>query len=244
MKGVPGLLLAIGLGIAGAFASWFYLAQKTRELDQIEFMAIAPDREINSGHQFVREDFHPVPIPARNIGNLERVAMKWDMLSTIVGTRARKAYAPSELFLNRDVTTPPDTDIRNQLGDNESLFWVPVDSRTTVTSLLNAGNIVSFIVPRKGGPTPLGATPNPAAAQMTEIIGPFRIVSLGNRQGSAEAMRAAGIAPMQESTVGIAVKIVKGQIDENSQKLADALRMSNNQQVQVLLHKAVDPKKK
>src|SRR5690348_8698588 len=100
MKGVPGLLLAIGLGIAGAFASWFYLAQKARELDQVEFMAIAPDKEINTGHQFTKDDFMPVPIPAKNVGNLERVAMQWKMLNTVVGTRARKTYAPSEMFLN------------------------------------------------------------------------------------------------------------------------------------------------
>lgn len=240
MKGVPGLLLAIGLGIAGAFASWFYLAQKARELDQIEFMAIASDRDINSGHLFTKEDFVPVPIPARNVGNLDRVAMKYEMRDTIVGTRARKAYAASELFLNRDVSTPPDADVRQQLGDNESLLWVPIDSRTTVPSLLNPGFIVAFMVPKNRAPTPAGSGPAPSAS---DIIGPFRIVSLGNRQGTAESMKAAGIAPMQESTVGIAVKINKGQLDENSQKLADALRMTNNQQLQLLLLKGGDAKK-
>src|SRR5436190_319272 len=107
MKGVPGLLLAIGLGIAGAFASWFYLAQKSRELDQVEFLAIAPEREINTGHLFTKDDFVPVPIPRQNVGSLERVAMKYNMLSTVTNTRARRTYAPLELFMNRDTSTPP-----------------------------------------------------------------------------------------------------------------------------------------
>ena len=246
MKGVPGMLLAIGLGIAGAFASWFYLAQKARELDQVEFLAVAETKEINAGHQFTKEDLMSVPIPKRNVGNLERSAVKWEMLSTVVGTRARKTYAPSEMIMHRDLTTPPDNDIRTQLADNENLVWVPVDSRTTVPSLLNAGNMVSFIVPRgnrAGGPTPVGAQPAAGTPQLTEIIGPFRIVSLGNRQGSAEAMKAAGVAPMQENVVGIAVKVVKDQLDEKSQKLADSLRTSGNQQFQILLHKNVDTKK-
>lgn len=245
MKGIPGLLLALGLGLVGAFASWFYLAQKSRELDQIEFVAIAPDKEINTGHLFAKGDLVPVPIPSKNIGNLERVAIKWEKVNTVYDFRARKTYASNEFVFHQDLATPPDTDILSKLGDNEQLISVPVDSRTTVPSLLNPDNIVSFIVPkaRRGLPTPVDRSPG-TGTSVTEIIGPFRILSLGNRLGTTQSMKAQNLAPMQENVVSVAVKMVNGQFDEKSQKLVDALALSNFQQVQVMLHKSADGKKK
>lgn len=248
MKGVPGLLLAIGLGIGGAFASWFYLAQKSQELDLIHFVAISNDKDINPDHKFTRSDLMKVSIPRNNAGSLERVAVKWDVVDTVVDSHARKPYAHGEIILHQDLATAPDTDILSRLGDKEDLLWVPIDTRTTVPSLLNAGNMVSLIVPkinRGAGPTPAERPgPPPGTSQLTELIGPFRIVALGNRMGSAAAMRALNAMPMQENVMAIAVKRNNNQFDENAQKLVDGLRVSNFQQVQILLHKNADPKKK
>ena len=70
------------------------------------------------------------------------------------------------------------------------------------------------------------------------MIGPFRILALGNRLGSQEVLRASGMSPSQENVMAVAVKVVKGELDEKGQKLLDTLRLTNFQQVQVLLHPA------
>jgi hypothetical protein len=116
MKGVPGLMMALGLGIVGAFCNWFYLAQKAREVEMVDF-----------------------------IGR--------------------------------------------------------------------------------------------AAAGPTETIGPFRILALGNRLGTPEVLRASGQAAAQENVMAVAVKLIGRDLDEPGQKLSELLRITNFQQVQVLLHK-------
>ena len=38
MKGASGLLIAVALGVIGAFCNWVYLAQKGKELDLVDFI--------------------------------------------------------------------------------------------------------------------------------------------------------------------------------------------------------------
>jgi hypothetical protein len=52
MKGVPGLLIAVGLGIAGAFCNWMYLAAKGHDLDMVDFIGISENAKINPGDKF------------------------------------------------------------------------------------------------------------------------------------------------------------------------------------------------
>jgi len=49
MKGAPGLLFAIGLGIVAAFCNWLYLANKGKQLEMVSFIAIAEDVKIRAG---------------------------------------------------------------------------------------------------------------------------------------------------------------------------------------------------
>lgn len=236
MKGAMGLVVALGLGILGAFCNWFYLAQKSRDLEKVEFIAISDQRLINAGDVFQESDFVPVAIPALNVGKLGLSAYKYSERQTIVGMAAPRAYEPGEILLRLDVRTPPPMDVKRLLVENERVMWIPVDNRTFVAPLVNAGDLVSFIVPKLSGPTPARVDPDELAGGPTEILGPYRILALGNRLGSAEVMKAAGLAPAQENVMAVAVKVVDGKLDENGRKLSDLLRLTNFQQVQVLLH--------
>jgi hypothetical protein len=238
MKGVPGLLIAVGLGIVGAFCNWMYLAQMGKDMQTVDFIAVSENAKVNVGDKFTREHFIPVSIPGKNLGNLQTAAVKWEALATVVGQPATKPYGPGEILLWHDLRTPPEMDIKRLLAADERVLWIPVDTRTFVPSLVNAGDNVSFIVPRVGGtfPTPAGdETPGKAPA-MTETIGPFRILALGNRLGSQEVLRATGQTPSQENVMAVAIKFVGGEFDEKGQKLLDTLRLTNFQQCQVILH--------
>ncbi len=247
MKGAPGLLIAIGLGIAGAFCNWLYLANKGQELEMVEFIAIADDVKINPGDKFNESQFMKLKIPKNAVlaGNLEKVAVLWRDMSTIVGEPATKSYSPGEILLQKQIRTPPEMDIKKLLMADERLLWIPVDTRTFVSSLVNAGDQVSFIVPRltPAAPTEADENAEKKVASSTELIGPFRILALGNRLGSQEVMRAAGYTASQENVMAVAVKLIGNEFEEKGQKILDRLQTSNYQQLQVILHPAPDAAK-
>jgi hypothetical protein len=252
MKGVPGLLIAVGLGIVGAFCNWMYLAQMGKDMQTQDFIAVGENVRINAGDKFAEGHFMKVSIPGNNLGNLDKVAVKWSERATVVGQPATKSYSPEEILLWHDLRTPPELDIKKLLSADEYAMWIPVDTRTFVPALVNAGDNVSFIVPRVGSafPTPAvedGTEPG-KAAPMTETIGPFRILALGNRLGSPEVLRATGQTASQENVMAVAVRVVgkdqfgQDQFDEKGQKLLDTLRLTNFQQCQIILHPGPDAK--
>jgi hypothetical protein len=232
-----------------------YLAQKGQELDSVEFVGIAEDVKINPGDRFLKTHFVKIPIPLTAVGGLQKAAVKWEVVNSVVDSeRATKSYAPGEILLWQDLKTPPASDVKKLLAADERVLWIPVDTRSFVPSLVTPGDQVSFIVPRfiKGAPAPAAASapasapgdnpangnaPRPASAA-SETIGPFRILSLGNRMGSPQVLRAAGFTPSQENVMAVAVRTVNNELDELGQKVSEVLRLTNFQQVQVLLHPA------
>ncbi len=240
MKGVPGLLIALGLGIVGAFCNWMYLAQLGRDMQSVDFIGISENVKINAGDKFNEGHFMKISIPGTAVGNLDKAAYLWRDMPAVVGAAATKSYSPGEILLRQDVRTPPEMDIKRLLSPDERAVWIPVDTRTFVPALVNAGDQVSFIIPRTGGafPTPVveGSGAPTAPTALTETIGPFRILALGNRLGSQEVLRAAGMSPSQENVMAVALKFEKGEFDERGQKLLETLRLTNFQQVQVILH--------
>jgi hypothetical protein len=245
MKGVPGLMIAVGLGIVGAFCNWMYLAQMGKDLQLQDFVGINENVKINAGDKFTEVHFMKVSVPGNNVGNLDKVAVKWSDRATVVGLPATKSYSLGEILFWHDLRTPPNLDIKKLLAADEMAVWIPVDSRTFVPALVNAGDNVSFIIPRVGGTFPTPAEDPSAAgkvASMTETIGPFRILALGNRLGSPEVLRASGQTPSQENVMAVAVKYVAGEFDEKGQKLLDTLRLTNFQQCQVILHPSPEAK--
>src|SRR5262245_57772719 len=245
MKGVPGLLIAVGLGIVGAFCNWMYLAQMGKDLQLQDFVGINENVKINAGDKFSEVHFMKVSVPGNNLGNLDKVAVKWGDRATVVGLPAIKSYSPGEILLWDNLRTPPNLDIKKLLAPDETAIWIPVDSRTFVPALVNAGDNVSFIIPRVGGTFPTPAEDPSGAGKstsMTETIGPFRILALGNCLGSPEVLRASGQTASQENVIAMAVKYVAGDFDEKGQKLLDTLRLTNFQQCQVILHPSSEAK--
>lgn len=235
MKGAQGLLIAVALGIVGAFCNFFYLANKGRELDMVDFIAIDQNVKINVGDKFNDSHFMRVSIPGNAVGNLDQVAVHWKDMATVIGEPATKSYVPGELLLQRQIRTPPEMDIKKLLAADERLLWIPVDTRTFVPALVSAGDVVSFIMPRLTTAT-ADEGGEKHSSSSTEIIGPFRILALGNRLGSQDVLRASGVTASQENVMAVAFKIVGGDFDEKGQRLLESLRLTNFQQVQVLLH--------
>jgi hypothetical protein len=233
MKGVPGLLIAVGLGIIGAFCNLFYLANKARDFDMVDFIAIG-ERQINIGDKFNEGHFVKVSIPRINVGNLDKVAVHWEDRNTVFGEPATKSYSPNDLLFQKEIRTPPAMDIKRMIAADEMVMWIPVDTRTFVPQLVNAGDQVSFLMPRVGASGPTPADGNDTGGP--EYIGPFRILALGNRLGSQDVQRAAGNMPSQENVMAIAIKSINREFEPKTKRLLEVLQMTGFQQVQVFLH--------
>jgi Flp pilus assembly protein CpaB len=241
MKNVSGLIIAIGLGLAGAVLNWFYLEQESRQLERLNFIGVRS--AVNRGDVLREDNLVPVPIPREAARGLEEYAVLWDARQTVVGRAANRPYPGGELVLRQDLQSPPS---ELKLEKNERAMWIPVDSTSFVAQLVKPGDDVSFLISRYSPGSPTPAMPvDPDAPQSaepakpqggSEMVGPFRILSLGNRLGSAEVMQAYKIPQVQENVLTILVRVDGDKLEPKAQKLWDLLKATNFRQVGVLLH--------
>jgi hypothetical protein len=241
MKGAPGLILAIFLGLVGAALNWIYLENKTKDVDSVSFLGIKdskPGAEVALGHPLRRSHFVEVKIPRRHANNLKDVAYLYEDRATLENTLSTQEYEGGELVFRSDYRTPP---AELKLEPNEEFFCVPVDSRKFVPSLFNPGDWIDFEFPAstpQATRTPSEPQPSSDAAAAfapPERIGPFRIKSLGDRLGTLEVMKASRRAPMQERQLGIVIDTKKPEEVERAARLRARLARGDYRNIDVIL---------
>lgn len=266
MKSTHALIIAAVLGILGALLNYWYLLTKSQQFEAEFFIGV--ERRNNSGDvvliargdRLLKSDLKRVPVPKRRVGEISNFAVPWSegACKAVEGERVWRAISEPRLLLSDDVKTlPPELDLR----EGEAAIGVPIDTRTSTPSLIQPGQLVSFIISSaRGGLTADAGSANlvsgfnpsqPGNAELddadadkpvkppgaTVTIGPFRVLSLGNRLGSTDVMRAARERQVQENVMLIAVKVTKnGELDEkNAQRLVDMLYATNFRQVGIML---------
>ena len=249
MKNHLGLVLAVVLGVIGAALNFLYLNNKAKNFEKVAFLGIAQDVSIQRGETFRDSHFVAVEIPKLNVGQLtERVVLYADR-GTVIGAKANQNYYGGELVLSEDLKTPP---AELALAEGERAMWVPVDNRTFVPALVMPGDWVSFMIPKGMAPLPVAAAPEegsgdeqpqPIMPGDSEMVGPFKVLSIGNRLGSADVFKAAGMPQQQENVLTIAVRGEGNQLDPKGKKLWDLLQAGGFRQAGVILHpRGVEPK--
>lgn len=250
MKGIQGILIAAGLGIAGTILSWLYLERLAGREAKVAFIGIRNDAQINVGDLIREGDLVKVEIPRSHVGNLEMIAPLWEFRSTVIDQPSTRTFRGGEIVLHQDIRSPGMRDLNEKLGPNEVAVWLPVDPRTFNASRVNPDDEVSFVVPRSTGPspTPNGATPTATPSGSSEIIGPFRILEIGSRTGRTEVYRSAGGRPQAEATITVVAKLVGGQVDPTTgamkggtlepvaERILEVIRQTKSQGLQVILH--------
>src|SRR5207237_986795 len=151
----------------------------------------------------------------------------WADRKTVIGMTAVYPFDGGEIILRQRLKTPPPA--MELTREDERGLPIPVDTRSFVPALVNPGDVVSFLV-TVGGPPPAppnqdganGGEPTPAQSvvrpamagnQHMETIGPFRVLSIGNRLGSADVLKASGSSQFQENVMTIAVKVQGDQLE-------------------------------
>lgn len=247
MKGIHGLILGLGVGIAAALFNWAYITRATGDIDAVAFVGLAPGKDLESGHILMEEDLVPVPIPAIPARRLKDFAYLYSDRASIVGLRITRPIPGGSLLLQDDLRPPPPK-LRfggQPVGNTEEIaMFIPIDIRTIVPSLLEPGDMVSFIV---GGPTPVIANPgtSPAANPPPEgnpgsggpqVIGKFKVLAIGNRLSSTEVHRAYQLPQGQENVLTISVRLESGRLEPKAERLWKMLEATNFRQVGVILH--------
>lgn len=243
MKGVPGIVLALGLGLGGALLSWFYLERLAGREARVGFIGIRSNVQLNAGEAISADHIVRVDVPRSGVGNLEQVAPLWDYQSTVVGQTSNRSYRGGELVLYQDIRTPGQRDLNEKLGPDEVAIWLPVDPRTFNASRVNPDDDVSFLIPRLPGgsmgslsPIPETDPVQPLTGIGSDIIGPFRILEIGNRTGRTDVFRAAGNRGGNETSITIVAKLVNGRLEAKAERITEYLRTTRSQGLQVMLH--------
>ena len=149
MKSVPGLILAIGLGLIGAVFNWMYLHGGPNREAVAKFVAVKDGRTLNRGDILRDSDLTLVEIPEVYVGNLRTFAVLDKAQPTVVGVRVGRTLTGPCLLLQDDLTTPKE---KLPLEPDEDAVPIAVDSRTFVPSLYEPGDTVSFLIPRVPAP--------------------------------------------------------------------------------------------
>jgi hypothetical protein len=242
------LIVAAALGLAGAAMNLVYLRQKAGNFEKVEFIGIAKGINILPGDRFTEDKLVPVPVPNAALGELPLHAVLWQDRQTVIGMPAVKAYTQGGLLLREDLKTPP---AAWTLAEDERLMFFSVDTRTFVPTLVNPGDLVSFFV--TDAPTPAApqnpegtaeenenapAPPPPVARSRgrSDLIGPFRVMSIGNRRGSIDVHKAAGMTQLQENVISVAVKYQGDQLDAKAARLSNLMQSGGLRQAGVVLH--------
>lgn len=240
MKGALGFTLAAGLGIVGAFSNWFYLQRLAKNEEKVWFIAIKDGVTLNVGDTIKSEHLVQVGIPRSGVDYLDMVAPPWSAVESVKGIRANRPFRGGEIVLNDDILQEAHQALAKTLAEDEVVRWVPVDSSTVVPEHINPNDWVSFDVPRVGGavPTPSGSTSSSRGTGMSEIIGPFRIVSLGARREPENVTAGQRRSTGSESRIAILVKFKDGKLEPKAERLFEAIRLAGSQGVQLQLHSA------
>lgn len=266
MKGIYGLGVAVALGIAAALFNFFYLSMRSQDVERVYFVGIA--RDVGPGERLSEAVLEPegVGIPERWIGNLDKFAIRDKDRSTVLDQPVWRMLQAGSLLLRDDLKTPPQ---EVELAEDERIWPIPVDAKTLVPSLMAPGAQVWFMAPtvvldyptrasiesfvdgpsdnpgeESDGVDPPESSESPTPPvkpyTSTDIIGPFTVVALGNRLGSAQVMRAARVRQVQENVLQIRIKVqADGSLEPRAQALRELLDRTQSRPLRLFWHPGV-----
>ena len=241
MKGLPGIVIAAGLGILGAFCNWFYIENEARKYKSVGFVAVSKDATIKAGDQFREEHFVRVNVPEEYVGELAKTAVHWKDRQLATVYRATKSYRHGEVLLQHDLTGVAQQDLTERLGKGQVLFPVVVDSSTFIPQHYDPGDEVEFFIPQalELATSPTGTSP-PAETGSTRTVGKFRILALGGRKGKRDTAKAYNQRPVRENIVTVALEFP---FDSQAEKLFQLIAVGGGRGVRMIKHKPAEAKK-
>ena len=263
MKNWIGLLIALSLGIVACLLNWQYLEQKSKEIEFVSFLALGDNVRLKPGESFLEEHFVRLDIPRKNVGALPETAVLFEDRNAVVKMKAIQEYRGGEVVLRQQLKTPAK---EFTLKKHELALWIPVNASTFVPSLVKSGDLVSFVVTdpnqvfdeilrRESEKDPIGPEFLTSASEAdsfsdhadashvdSELVGPFRVLSLGDRLGSYKVDVATNGSRSRENVMGVAIQKIGDGVDPKAEKLIRWMAQPNFREAAVVLHPRVAAK--
>src|SRR5258707_52110 len=140
MKGLQGIVIAVGLGLLAAACNWWYMVRQSSGYETESFLIVDPQTQINAGDKFKDEHFKKVDIPKQRVGDLLSTGILFKDKITILGQPATRSYTGGELVLRQDTKTLSRKTVEDMLSPGEIGFPVAVDPRTFVSDNFSPGD--------------------------------------------------------------------------------------------------------
>jgi hypothetical protein len=160
---------------------------------------IQASRDVKLGELFTMDDLAQLPIPGTQAALLKNTAIPFENIGVLVGQPALRDFMVGDIVFFRDFDLQGET---LQLRHGEVAQQVTLTGVEVPTSTLNIGNELYFFVQM-----------DPEAE--TERIGPFRLVSVGDRvSNSIDPTDSSGAAKV----ITVAVKKAPNNDEEKTQQ--------------------------
>jgi hypothetical protein len=227
-----GVKFVIALACA-ALAGGLQLVAAMQRARPVQFLAVRAKAPVAPGQVFEDALFEEFRINADQAGSLKTTAVAWHDRALLFGRQSVTRLEPGDLIQHRDVESP---ELTLDLAKDEYGIVVPLSGSAIESGLLMVGGEIGFTLasgpegPGRGAeesPDPVGAggegdAVKPSAAPVTpsaetlrpgEILGPFRLVTIGAR--TTRFGRGGG-----SGTVTVAAKLAPdGRLDAKARKL-------------------------
>jgi hypothetical protein len=187
------LLIPVLLGGGAATCNYFLMFTYTNPK---KFVSAKED--INSGDELLSK-LEVVDIPGRAQVLLKCAVTGDDYLSLLDGRRAARSLKKGDLLLWQDVVQP----VELKPAPNEDALTLSLEGVAVIPQLLLVGQQITFVVKPAGDDVVVGPGSKPAGPREPELIGPFRLLSVGSRLNRVSADSERGDSSGRTITVAI-----------------------------------------
>jgi hypothetical protein len=190
MKHSLRLLIPIGLAVVAAIVNYLTMTSATRP---VNFVQVTGNLKV--GEPFSESNLGRLQLPATFEG-LSKTAVPFEHIGVLYGQPASREFRAGDVVFWRDSA---EGNLQIRLEPDEEIMPVPLGRVETIPALLRIGGAISFRFKRTDGHDKSEA----------EWIGPFRIVSVGNRftddkegSPSSENLKLVSVAVKRRGTPG------------------------------------------
>jgi hypothetical protein len=212
------LAVPVTLGLAAGGLNWWVLYEHVAPQ---EFVKINED--LQAGHPFEESALEKLELSG-DIEALRKAAVPYKERAVLFNRPAGRNLHAGDLVLWGDASPPPPTSLLAEEG--EEGLPISLEGISIVPKLLHVGDQVGFLLTAGRAPAaPKSADRGPAPGMELHYVGPFRILSVGDRLGEKAPNETARSSDADDRVITVAIRRGgEGRVlDSDSASLVEAM---------------------
>lgn len=200
------LAIPIVLGLTAAGVNWLFMREKPVPQYYARMRA-----DLNRGDPFKDGLLERFPVDSEYVTYMPKTAVPYEQRETLFGREATRDLKKGDMILWQDSSHPG---WEFNLQENEKALPISLEGISSVPKLLRVNDYISFLV-AQGPEKPKG---NTQPDVKVELVGPFRVLSVGDRVSRDSQERKTEGRVTDERMITVAVRI------DDPQKIDDKIR--------------------